>query len=664
MANFTIDLEGRVKNFNLPKKKPLIPLFEAIVNSIYAIEERQEKEVFDGFIKVQIIREPQEVAKVEGIDNSINDIIGFIVSDNGIGLDENNMRSFLQSDSTYRAEKGGKGVGRFAWLKAFEKIEIESIFKDTDDIYVKRIFDFSLKNKEIDDTLVEAEGISDNHTIVKLVNYYPDYRKNVNKNAETIALKIMQHCMIYLMSSKCPQIEVIDDEKYNINAMFEEKVKREENSKELLVGDEKFTLLHIKVEDASLKGNKLYLCANDRVVIELDLDKEIVDLDKKIFDEKGFYYVGVLTGEYLDKHVDINRASFDILENKEDDDISIDEITEQVKIEIEEFLKDYLSEVKKQKKEYIRNYIVNNAPQFMHLLKYMPDSVGNIKPGLSDERLDEELYKIKRKFDLNLKKENKEIIKAMDVGVENLAAYQDKFQIQFEKISEANKAALAEYVAHRRVILDLLKKGIHLKEDGRFNKEAYIHKLIYPMRRTSEEIEYKSHNLWLIDERLAYCDYVSSDVPFNNDNHEDRTDIMFLNNPVALSDEENIGREYESIVIFELKRPMRDDYSSGDNPIEQMLGYVDRLSTNKITDKEGRYIKVGTNTQFYLYAICDITPNLMKIAELHDFIETPDKLGLYRYHEKKKSYIEILSYDKMINDAEKRNKILFDKLGI
>ena len=115
------------------------------------------------------------------------------------------------------------------------------------------------------------------------------------------------------------------------------------------------------------------------------------------------------------------------------------------------------------------------------------------------------------------------------------------------------------------MILDLLKKGILLKEDGRFNKEAYIHKLIYPMRRTSEEIEYKSHNLWLIDERLAYC---------------------------------------------------------------------------------------------------DITPNLKKIAELHDFIETPDKLGLYRYHEKKKSYIEILSYDKMINDAEKRNRILFDKLGI
>lgn len=28
------------------------------------------------------------------------------------------------------------------------------------------------------------------------------------------------------------------------------------------------------------------------------------------------------------------------------------------------------------------------------------------------------------------------------------------------------------------------------------------------------------------------------------------------------------------------------------------------------------------------------------------------------------AYIEILSYDKIINDAKKRNRILFDKLGI
>lgn len=98
-------------------------------------------------------------------------------------------------------------------------------------------------------------------------------------------------------------------------------------------------------------------------------------------------------------------------------------------------------------------------------------------------------------------------------------SYQEKFANQFAKISEANKSSLAEYVAHRKVVLELLK-GIRSNDFGKYSKEAFIHNLIYPMRRTSEEIEYQAHNLWLIDEKLAYCDYISSDVPFNNDSKE------------------------------------------------------------------------------------------------------------------------------------------------
>lgn len=219
-------------------------------------------------------------------------------------------------------------------------------------------------------------------------------------------------------------------------------------------------------------------------------------------------------------------------------------------------------------------------------------------------------------------------------------------------------------MAHRKVILELLKKGIQSDDFGKYSKEAYIHNLIYPMRRTSDEIEYQAHNLWLIDERLAYCEYVSSDIPFDNNPREDRTDVMILDKPVAVSDEPNTGREYETIVILELKKPMRNDYTQAENPIIQMLGYVDKISSNEMKDKNGRLIKTGTNTQFYLYAVCDITSELRKIAEDFDFIETPDKRGMYKYHDKKRAYIEILSFDKIIDDAGKRNRILFEKLGI
>lgn len=661
MAGFTINLTGRVKNFPLPKNKPLLPLFEAVVNSIYAIQERQEKESFQGKIFINIIRNPQEV--LDGVDKSINEIIGFIISDNGVGFDDNNMKSFLQSDSTYRADKGGKGVGRFSWLKAFESVKVESVFKD-DDIWVKRNFDFNLDNPEIDDKVIELDQEEEFKTKVSLINYLPEYRKNVPKSAEVIADKIMQHCLIYLMGTNCPIINVIDEEKICINDIFEKNIDRDQINVDINIGGKIFELLNTKVKDSSIGGSKLYLCANDRLVLPIDLDKEIIDLDKSLFDECGYYYVGVLSGKYLDDNVDLNRTSFEIIENGIDDNLSLEGIVQATKMYVEKYLSDYLDEVRNKKKKRIKEYIVNKAPQFGHLLKYMPDAIGKIKPTLSDTKLDEELYKIKRKFDIELKEKNQEIIDKINVGTENLDEYKEQWQVQIEKISAANKATLSEYVAHRRIILDLLKKGIMIKDDGKFNKEAYIHNLIYPMRRTSEEIEYDAHNLWLIDERLSYCEYISSDIPFNNDPAEKRTDILFLDNPVALSDQNNLGKEYESIVIVELKRPMRNDYKAGENPIDQLMGYQEKLATNNVTDRNGRPIKVGKSTQFYLYAVCDITDSLDKYAKRYGFHETPDKLGLYWYNDNANAYMEIISFNKLLNDAEKRNRVLFDKLGI
>ncbi len=663
MAEFRLDLAGRVKNFDLPKNQPLIPLYEAVVNSIYAIQERKQKENFDGKIDIRVIREPQQIFQNSQIDYTINDIIGFEISDNGIGLDDNNMKSFLQSDSTYRADIGGKGVGRFSWLKAFHKTVVESIYKEQDE-WVKRKFEFSLDNLEIDDDLSEIDIQIDNKTTISLLDYFPEYQRHVKKDAEIIALSLMQHCLIYLMVPHCPKICVIDEERYCINDMFEEKIERDTDERVINVENEEFTLVHTKIQDKTIAGSKIFLFANDRMVKSIDLEKKLVDLDKNLYEEQGFYYVGLLKGKYLDSNVDMNRTAFDIAESGFEDEITIEKIANVIKNEVEIYLSNYLEEIRKKKDGRIKAYITKQAPQYNHLLKYMPEKIAAIKPMVTDSKLDEELYKLRRKFDMELRSANKKLIENIELGASGLVGYEEAVNKQFEKISEANKAALADYVSHRKVVLELLKKGLYMDENGRFNKEAYIHNLIYPMRSTSEEIQYEAHNLWLIDERLAYCEYISSDIPFNNSNKEERTDIMILDQPVALSDNATSGREYETIVIFELKKPMRNDYNASENPIRQLLRYSDKLSTNKMKDKNGRLIKVGATTQFYLYAVCDITSKLKEIADEFDLIETPDGMGLYKYHEKKRAYIEIISYDKLIVDADKRNRVLFEKLGI
>ena len=406
MAIFSIDLPGRVKNFELPRTKPLMPLFETIVNSIYAIEERQQNEdKIKGYINIEIIREPQMRVQTEGIDSSINDITGFVVTDNGVGFDENNMKSFLQSDSTYRAEKGGKGVGRFAWLKAFKEADIESSFIDAGE-WVRRKFCFTLEQNEINDSLEDIEPLTDNKTIVALKECLAPYKKNLPKKGEVIATKIMQHCFIYLMSAKCPVIKVADeDQTYNINEMFDERIKKESEKIEFEIGNEKFSLLHTQIEDAAFGASKLYLYANDRMVQEINLEKEIVDLDKNLFSAKGYYYAGILSGKFLDENVGTNRTSFDISDTAEDEsEISMDDIISNVAQNVQIYLSDYLSEVKGKKEERVRTYIKDEAPQYGHLLKYMREDVEAIKPYLPDSKLDDELYKIKRKFDNQLKK--------------------------------------------------------------------------------------------------------------------------------------------------------------------------------------------------------------------------------------------------------------------
>ena len=668
MRGLSLNLKGRVNNFTLPKNQPLVPLYEAIVNSIHAIEERRKNDptFTNGKITIEIERDTQLAIEETNVLPAIK---SFIVKDNGIGFNEPNFESFMESDSTYKAEIGGKGVGRLTWLVAFEKAVIESVYQEQSE-YVKRSFDFCVDNNGVDDTLENAEEfVEDNQTIVKLINCYAPYQEHLPKQAETIAMRIILHCLIYFIDKDCPQIELIDTgEKYNLNQIFSEKIKTADNRINFIVGEENFELLHVRAEDSSINGSKLYLCANSRVAVPKDLEKYVVNLSKDIFQSQGFYYIGIITGNYLDKNVDINRLSFSIPDGGIAENmvypLSLDQIIAGATIEIEKFLSDYLTTIADSKLKQISHYATYDAPQYRHLLKLMPEAIKKIKPNLSNEKLDEELSKIKHQFDNEIKAQNKKLLDDLREGTLAYSEYQGRIGSQVEKITYANGAALAEYVAHRKVIIDLLEFAINKKEDGKFQREKFIHDLIYPMKATSDDALYNAHNLWLIDEKLAYSYYISSDIPFDNNPAEERTDILILDRPVAVAEGKNDGTEYDTITLFELKRPMRDDYTDAENPITQMYDYVDKINSGKVHDKNGRLIKTGGNTKFYLYAICDVTPKLERIIKHQGLKPTPDQIGYYRYNELYNAYIEILPFNKIINDSSKRNRIFFEKLGI
>jgi hypothetical protein len=60
-----------------------------------------------------------------------------------------------------------------------------------------------------------------------------------------------------------------------------------------------------------------------------------------------------------------------------------------------------------------------------------------------------------------------------------------------------------------------------------------------------------------------------------NSDSKDRTDIIIFNKPFAFS---NDDKPYESIVLIEFKRPMRDDYTDLENPISQINKYAREIN--------------------------------------------------------------------------------------
>ena len=118
------NIQGLVKSLDLKQTQGMIPLFEAISNAMDAIE--VGKGLNAGNIDIQLIRRADLGSKSDELP-LINAVT---VTDDGVGFTDENLRSFEEAYTQVKVKLGGKGVGRFTYLKVFNKIKVESNFRD------------------------------------------------------------------------------------------------------------------------------------------------------------------------------------------------------------------------------------------------------------------------------------------------------------------------------------------------------------------------------------------------------------------------------------------------------------------------------------------------------------------------------------------------------
>ncbi|MBF9195109.1 hypothetical protein [Microvirga terrestris] len=639
------------------------------MNALQAVQDAPKR--FHKVV-IDIHRDP------EILSDELAPINGFTVSDTGIGFDDDNFDSFNTAFSEYKSSRGGKGLGRFIWLKAFDRVEVDSIFEDSN-ILVQRKFVF---DGDYDPEKAPCQEISSGRvgTVVRLINFKEPYKSECPRNSEQIAQRLIEHFLLVFLQDECPEVEIHDlGKRIILNDIFIREFKSTATSFKFKIKGTEFSLHGFKLTTPRVSKHRLIYAANHRGVVSEKLEDYIPNLTGRLPLEDGssFVYLAVVQSDYLNQRVnhvrtDFEMASADDSESEQatffDDEINRSDIREECISNISNDLRDIISSINDLKEEKIFRYVQEDAPQYKVLLKYRSEFIDKISPTASKSELEAALHRELYQREVKLKQEGSRIIKEAE-KIDDYEGYQERLSDFMTRYNELGVSALAQHVAHRKIILEFLDRAIsRMPDKEQYPLERAVHNIIFPMRTTSDDVPYDRHNLWIIDEKLTYHSFISSDKPLSSIEHIEnasskRPDLFIFDRRVLFSEG---GQPINSIIVVEFKRPMRDDYKSDDNPLTQSFEAIEDIRAGKFKNEKGRPISVATREiPAFCYVICDITDSLRNVMmDMEGAQLMPDNQGYYGYHSRRRIYYEIMDYNKLLRDAERRNRIFFDKLNI
>lgn len=658
MKHKPIDLATEVKRAALPDGLHgfLFPIYEAISNALHSIEDRWDDALEEkGRLDVVFDDRAREVTVV----------------DNGSGFDDANLSAFLTPLRGNKYERGGKGFGRFMAFKVYSRVFYSSGQEISDGMQTRGCYRYDPFSS--DDNLIvveEADGAgahSHDCGLTVLMRSpkadFEDYfvlagkERKQNHTAEDIVSALLDHFLIEFIQKKVPKHFVlsIQGAKFNIYQYFHESLAVGGNRKEeMIIGSEtvEFTFDYFKVGEEHAKKHRLYFYANNRAASDLESISSGLNsnpfIEMKGEDEFRYYYLVAVSSDFFKSSQSRDRITNlhgKIDHNRTKKSIK-DHLIAMAKAHILDLEQAYTSGRRSKMKEHV-DHLIAIDPLLRRGLGGKTSEEFVKKRGITEtrEQLAQDLFveRFRQKFDFTKLSE--------ETSVEELV------RLVRDKIPEDAKEALAVYVAYRNNVIQVFRQLLNKDDDG-LATEDKVHKLIYPRYRDSEQIDYSSHNLWLIDDDLAYARYISSDrTPEGNARRKGE----FAHDLLINNDDE--------LMIVEMKRPQKRDYdgtkeADTKNPVDQLKNQVlDIRERGKVITSGGREIAIDDTSMVRGYILADWNDKLERYLKTEDFIRT--NFGgqmAYRYYRELNLIIEVLAFDRLIDRASNRNEAFVSML--
>lgn len=542
------DLIGRLQKINFASNAVRLDfaIYEAVYNAIHAIEDRfQNQQVATQGridIKVEVDRDGPGLASVE-------------ISDNGIGLNPQNFDSFCTCDSRNKVTRGGKGIGRLVWLTAFDLMQVESTFLNERAMPIRRTFVFKADaNAPIDEHKEDDGDLNKIGTTVKLIRQRAEFavRRQKNKLASELAL----HFFSFFMANTMPRIflhyerDIID-----ISLVLQELVG--DALPEVIsipdIGNLLVRHSYVQRRTAGELANSILLTAHGRVVEPQQIGPRFA-LDKL---SDGKAYIALVSGDLLDDKVDQERTGFKLTPDQRS------AILEALIKASDTFLSSHISQIRSEQRLVVQDLLYEH-PQFQLIIKDLDDFVNGLSPSMDEDAIGRNVFTLLYRSERRISADVRDIANAPEL-TEEIAQRAKDIAL---RVGEQAQMRLAEYVVKRRQVLDMLRGHLRRDEHGEYVLEETLHDLICPMREFYTHHDYRKHNLWILDDLLAFYQFFSSDKTIRifteSDGSTKEPDLLFCN-PAGFR---RPGTN-EAVVIVEFKRP--GDKRASSDPTQQVL---------------------------------------------------------------------------------------------
>ncbi len=672
-----VNYKGLVNSLDIKPNEYLLPLYEVVVNSIQSLEDNIKEK--NKSIIIVIHKEKLGHLGYEEIDDNYSGILGFTVSDNGVGFTDKRQTAFSTPYTNFNAEKGGKGMGRYTVLACFESLEIESEFLQEDKFYKRKYkFDNVVGLQKEDDII--GEVLKNNNTIVKLNNYRPDFFSYIKKNRidiNHVSDGIIQHCLLYFINDDCPTIRVLyDDQNIEdalvLNDIYKSVIKFESEPQKIKLEntniEDEFTISYIKNFNG-VQSHYLHLCANKRQVGERYSLSSYIPSFKVLFEKDKRYHLSIyVESEFLNRKNNPQRNKFGF-PDKDDkknsfDEISLDGLFNALSQKIRTDYRDYIEEAEKEKSERIEKYILNPQKprlRYRHLLG-VDNIFDDIPINASDDTLEARLHE--KEFKLEQKRE-KLFNRVFNKKKYDKEEFGSIVQEILKEEAAFSKDKLADLMIKRKSVIKLFQKYLEWRNDENFMLEEDLHNIIFTMGAESDNMPIEYHNLWLLDERFTFHSYTSSDIKTKSQKQLEsqgnkEPDLFIYDVPWAYSDDID---KINSLVVFEFKKPGKE-LSSSTNLDDLIIKYFGDLMESKARSRKGKLLNIEDNTPKFGYIICELNKDLIDRNVKWNGFKKSAFGHLYKINPELNMHIEVMTYEQMLDFAEKRHNTFFKALGI